>query len=238
MDTSRPVGNLSRWLVEDMIRYGFVKWSPMPFTLKSGAQSHVYVFGREDITDNPALLFALGREIRRAAFLAFTDATSPIDSRIPCLIGIPTAGTPLAQAAAMVNIFEPEKNPRNQRNEARQMCFRIMRETKKKHGAHQGWVNGAPDPAKHFYCVVDNVVTDGQSKIETAERLLEDGYPAYDMPQIILVAREWKVVDELKKRGFKHVIILFTLKDIINGFKWHGYWTPENANTALSEFAE
>lgn len=231
MDTSRPIGNLSPSLLNLMYAYGFVKWSPEPFTLKSGKQSHVYVFGREDITDDPHLLYMLGEEIVRAVRVACGN-----DQRLPCLIGIPTAGTPLAQAASMVNFFERKENPR--KVGAIQICFRVMREKRKGHGAHQGWVNGAPDLANHFYCVVDNVVTDGQSKIETAERLLEDGYPAYEMPQIILVAREWKVVEELKKRGFKHVIVLFTLKDIINGFKGRGYWTPEMANTALSEFAE
>ncbi len=113
-----------------------------------------------------------------------------------------------------------------------------MREKRKGHGAHNGWVNGAPDVAKHLYCVVDNVVTDGQSKVEAAEHLLEDGYPAYEMPQIILVAREWRVVDELKKRGFKHVVVLFTLRDIINSFRERGHWTPKIAEHALSEFAD
>lgn len=231
MDLSRPVGNLSWWLLQEMHRYGFVKWSQEPFTLKSGKQSHVYVFGREDITDNINFLHLLGQEIVQAI-----RGTFPDDQRIPCFIGIPTAGTPLAQAASMASYFEPADM--NEPIDLRTMCFRVMRETKKKHGAHQGWVNGKPDLAKHLYCVVDNVVTDGQSKIEIAERLLEDGYPAYDLPQIILVARDWKVVEELKKRGFKHVIVLFTLKDIINGFKERGYWTEEMAKQALSEFAE
>lgn len=231
MDTSHPVGNLYPALLRLMHAHGFVKWSPEPFTLKSGKQSHVYVFGREDITDNINFLHLLGREIVNAVRITF-----PNDPRIPCFIGIPTAGTPLAQAASMASYFEPAdmNNPINLRT----MCFRIMREKRKGHGAHNGWVNGAPDLAKHFYVVVDNVVTDGQSKVEAAERLLEDGYPAYDLPQIILVAREWKVVGELEKRGFKHVVVLFTLKDIINEFAERGYWTPEMAEQALSEFAE
>lgn len=231
MDLSCPVGNLSPWLLEAMHTHGFVKWSPTPFTLKSGKQSHVYVFGREDITDNVNFLHMLGREIVQAVRDSFQS-----DQRIPCFIGIPTAGTPLAQAASMASYFEPADM--NKPTDLRTMCFRIMREKRKGHGAHNGWVNGAPDVAKHFYIVVDNVVTDGQSKVEAAERLLEDGYPAYDLPQIILVAREWKVVGELEKRGFKHVIVLFTLKDIINGFVKYGYWTPEMAKQALSEFAE
>ncbi|MBI3074897.1 MAG: hypothetical protein HYY92_01640 [Parcubacteria group bacterium] len=231
MDTSRPVGNLSLVLLKNMHMHGFVKWSPEPFTLKSGKQSHVYVFGREDVTDNINFLHLLGREIVNAVQLVCAN-----DQRIPCFIGIPTAGTPLAQAASMASYFEPAsfKKP----IDLRTMCFRIMREKRKEHGAHNGWVNGAPDVAKHLYCVVDNVVTDGQSKVEAAERLLEDSYPAYDMPQIILVAREWRVVEELKKRGFKHVVVLFTLRDIINGFRERGYWTPEMAEQALSEFAE
>ncbi|MBI1998998.1 MAG: hypothetical protein HYS73_01515 [Parcubacteria group bacterium] len=238
MDTSRPVGNLSHALLELMYNHGFVKWNPEPFTLKSGKRSHVYVFGREDITDNPNLLYMLGGEIRKAVQSIFEKLTLPDDPRIPCIIGIPTAGTPLAQAAAMVRFFEPEWDPRKAWNICTKLCFRVMREVQKKHGAHNGWVNGAPDTEKHFYCAVDNVVTDGASKVEAAKRLLEDGYPAYGMPQIILVAREWHVVEELKKRGFKQVIVLFTLRDIINGFKERGYWTPEMAGQALAEFSD
>lgn len=230
MDSSRPVGNLQPWLLKAMYTHGFVKWSPTQFTLKSGKQSHVYVFGREDITDNPPLLHVFGREIRNAALLAFSRL-APTMSLVPCLIGIPTAGTPLAQAAAMVDFFEGTAN-------GTKMCFRIMREAKKKHGAHQGWVNGAPDLAKHLYFTVDNVVTDGQSKVEAAERLLEDGYPAYDMPQVILVARDMRIVPALHTQGFKHVIVLFALRDIINGFAERSYWTKEMAVQALSEFAE
>lgn len=36
-----------------MAEYGFVCYSKTPFKLKSGIMSNVYVFGREDLTDNP-----------------------------------------------------------------------------------------------------------------------------------------------------------------------------------------
>src|SRR3989344_7193763 len=121
-------GGESVFLLRMMFDFGFVKYSPTPITLKSGRESHVYVFGREDITDNPRFLYALGYKVRDAARLIFEKLTLVNDSRIPCLIGLPTAGTPLAQAASMVSFLEKRYNIRGVANTSERMCFRIMRE--------------------------------------------------------------------------------------------------------------
>ena len=39
-------------LVRQMARYGFLRYEEEPFRLRSGIESHVYVYGREDLTDN------------------------------------------------------------------------------------------------------------------------------------------------------------------------------------------
>jgi len=88
-------------LLRLMESYGFIKRREEPFTLKSGIQSRVYVSGGADLTDHPDLLSLVGRKISNM-LRNHTPA-----GRQACLIGIPTAGTTLAQAASMVSFFRP-----------------------------------------------------------------------------------------------------------------------------------
>ncbi|HAT74265.1 MAG TPA: hypothetical protein DCS08_04700 [Candidatus Moranbacteria bacterium] len=104
-------------LLELMCLYKFIEWRESTFRLNSGIESHVYVFGREDTTDNPELEWMIGRKT------ALTIKAVPWpDKKQICLIGIPTAGTAIAQAAAMVSW--QEKIYANEQP----ICHRIMRE--------------------------------------------------------------------------------------------------------------
>lgn len=62
MSIELPSGKNLDYYDQEMFRYmasfGFVRWSEKPFTLKSGIQSHVYVYGREDVTvQRPVLMY-------------------------------------------------------------------------------------------------------------------------------------------------------------------------------------
>lgn len=133
-------------LLKLMAKHGFIRWSKEPFILKSGIKSHVYVFGREDLTDHPELLLAVGRKI--------SERVHEINKtkKQPCLIGIPIAGIALATAASLFDA-------KSSKNTEKTICYRIMRQVQKKHGAHHNWVDGRPDFKKHIYMTVDNVVT-------------------------------------------------------------------------------
>src|SRR5688572_21480151 len=85
-------------LLLSMVSCGLVRYSETPFTLRSKIESHVYVFGREDLTDNPMLERKVGVKIADVV-----QANSEPDAPMPCLIGLPTAGTVLAQAGAMMS---------------------------------------------------------------------------------------------------------------------------------------
>lgn len=50
-------------LLKMMHDVGFIKHNDTPFTLKSGIKSNVYVFGREDLTDNPGLEWLIGSKL-------------------------------------------------------------------------------------------------------------------------------------------------------------------------------
>ena len=75
-----------------MVEYEFIRYSDIPIELSSGVKSHVYVFGRDDVTDHPDLEWAIGRKIAKL----IQGYTPPTDKGQPCLIGIPTAGTAIA----------------------------------------------------------------------------------------------------------------------------------------------
>ncbi|KKU47632.1 hypothetical protein A3E96_00010 [Candidatus Uhrbacteria bacterium RIFCSPHIGHO2_12_FULL_46_13] len=203
----------------EVLRYAarvrFVAYNPQPFTLKSGVKSNVYVFGREDLTDYPGFEWLVGRKIAEL----ICKSVEAVDSR-PCLIGIPTAGTALAQAAAMVSWREAIKTP-----SGHTICHRIMREALKQHGAHPDWVNGKPSRA-HRYWLVDNVATDGRSKPEAREKLLASGYLAADEypPVFIFVDRQQGAVRRLQEAGFTKIVVAYNLLDAAFAFKEMGLW--------------
>lgn len=209
--------------------FGFLRYSETPFTLKSKIQSNVYVYGREDFTDNPDLEYRLGMHMARLVYKHSSDERQQI------LIGLPPAGTALAQAAAFGSL-----NVRLHKDPTRKpIGHRIMREvTKKDHGVHGGWVNGKPDLEKHRYWIVDNVATDGATKIEAISKLNDDGYPALEMPVLICVDRQQGAVERLKKAGFKEVYVLFHLLDITHVFGELGWWPKEAVAAVEKEILE
>lgn len=200
-------------ILTEMFRVGFVRYSPDPFTLRSGIKSNIYVFGREDLTDNPNLEWMLGSKLARVVYANSHDA------RQQCLIGLPTAGTALAQATAMASL---EVKCEKQSGDAQNIAHRIMREVLKRHGAHKGWVNGKPEHLRQRYWIVDNVATDGQTKVDAIPKFEADGYPARQMPVLITIDRQQGAVGRLKNEGFEQIHVAYNLLDIT-----HAFWTLE-----------
>ena len=228
METQKPVGQMTRTLLKLIHEAGSVQYRAEPFKLISGRESRVYASFRDDLTKHPALFHLVSREIVRAVRHAAGD-----DPRSPCLIGIPTAGAALATGATCADWNEPEFDAKGKRRPP--IVSVAMRQIRKRHGAHRGWVDGTPDTGKYLYCPVDNCLTDGMSKREMSARLMEDGYPAYDLPWIILVDREEGGIARMQESGLTNVRVVFTLRDIIEGFKQYGFWEKETADTALAE---
>lgn len=203
-------------LVSLMASCKFVDYREEPFMLRSGIESHVYVFGREDLTDNPHLEWQTGRKIAKVILEEHTKLGET--DKTPCLVGIPVAGTALAQAASMVSFAEEMLAP-----SGRPICHRIMRETLKEYGAHRKWVQGDPSP-EHVYWSVDNAVTDGRSKFVAAEKFAESGYPSLEMPSLIFVDRQQGGVRRMKERGFQKIVVVFYLLDITFVLRERGVW--------------
>ncbi len=206
--------------------YRFLAHRDQPFKLKSGIMSNVYVFGREDLTDHPDLEWLIGGRICRDIWAN----TQPGD-RQHCLIGFPTAGTALAQSAAMASWQLVMAGGA----EGSVICHRVMREALKSHGAHPSWVNGDPDPERHTYWGVDNVATDGQTKIEGGAKLAEQGYPPIgQMGWYIFVDRQQGAVERLKRLGFERLVVGYRLLDVTFAFGELGLW-PKSAVQAVEE---
>ena len=211
-------------ILRKMAEFGFVRHNDAPFKLASGIMSHVYVFGREDLTDHPELEWLVGRKIARTVY----QNTDVDETHQQCLIGVPVAGGTLAQAAAMASLEELKKCSWT----AQPIAHRVMREQRKQHGAHQTWVNGKPDRARHQYWFVDNVVTNGNSKIVAADRAEEDGYPSRQMPCLIWIDRQQGAVPRLKAAGFERVEVIYNLLDLTFAFGELGLW-PKSAVAAV-----
>ncbi|MEJ0053387.1 MAG: hypothetical protein WDN10_01490 [bacterium] len=208
---------LDKKTLKKFVASGFIAWKEKPVTFKSGLSSHVYVGGRDDLTHDPELLLAIGGALAKRV-----KALTP-KGFLPCLIGIPSAGRTLAQAAAM--------HPKGK------FAFEILRDRKKAYGAHKKWVDGRPQPKRFFYFTIDNTITDGASKYEAFERLCEDGYPAKRMSHLILVDREEGGAEKLRARGYR-VETVWNLTDIVRALVAHKIWTQKRGAIALAEIAE
>lgn len=214
-------------------RYRSVRFSEQPFRLRSGIESRVYVgLGREDTTDNPGFERAVGWRISCAVAKLMDEA--PEDPRWWGLIGIPTAGTVLAQAAVMA--ATPGGYPESVDQLTRVIFHRVMREALKPHGDNPTWVNGRPDETRHHYVLLDNTDTDGETKIEHAARLGHDGYAVKNMPLIIVIDRNQGGVRRLKRLGlFERIVVMYNLLDIIFAFGELKLWAPEAVRTIKEE---
>ena len=212
-------------LIRYLHRYGSDRYSARPFRLRSGIQSRVYVgLGREDTTDNPGFERAVGWRIHCAVAKLMEEA--PDDPRWWGLIGIPTAGTVLAQAAVMAPTLGGYPESVDQCPHV--IFHRVMRETLKQHGDNPTWVNGRPDESRHRYVLLDNTDTDGQTKSETIPRLAHDGYAAKNMPLIIVIDREQGGVQRLERLElFERVVVMYNLLDIVFAFGALKLWSPE-----------
>lgn len=223
--SGRIFDELDLELIEMMVKYKFIEYKDTPFTLSSGRKSNVYVFGREDVTDHPDFEWLIGKKI---AFLVRSH-NFLFDDKQVCLIGIPTAGTAMAQAASMVSYLEGifvNGYP---------ICHRIMREALKTHGAHKSWVNGPAQPEIHSYWTLDNVVTDAASKFEAAKRLKESGYPAQEMPTLVFVDRQQGGIERMKQGGFTHIVVGYYLLDLTFAFGELGLWPKEKVRAVEEE---
>ena len=212
--------------VQFAVQYGLIRGHMKPvFGTRSGEKTRVYVGGRNDLTDHPDFEWLVGRVI---AACVLEDAQKREDTKQQCLIGIPTAGTPLAQAAATVSYhFHGRVHPPR-------IIHRVMRETLKTHAMHFGWMNGEPDSG-HSYGVGDNTVHDADSKLLARAHLLESRYPVDDVHALLLVDRQEGGIERMKQARFPHVVAVYKILDILEVINFLGLWPKEMVRAIQEE---
>lgn len=213
--------------VQLTVRCGFIRGDREPvFGTRAGAMTRVYIGGREDLTEHPELEWLVGRII---AGRILEDAHSREDLRQQCLIGIPTAGTPLAQAAAMAS-YRLQEN-----NEPPRIIHHAMRESLKTHGIHHGWMNGKYD-SSHTYWLVDNTVGPfAGSKLLARTHLLESGYRIDDIRTLLLVDRQEGGIERMKQERFQHIAVVYKILDILWLIDFLGLWPKATVQAIEAE---
>ena len=200
--SGRYFSNSDLHLVRMMHDYGFLSYDEEPIVLNSGINTRFYVGGRHDVTDHPDFEWSLGSKM---ASLIYQHARKEHDTKTQCLIGVPTGGTVIAQATAMVGA---------KANRHKGFCHRIMRESLKKHGKGKTWVSGKPEPVLHTYWLVDNTMTTGKSILRAIRRLKKDGYPVANLRIMVAVDRQQGGMEALKAAGYHRVVSAFNLSDL------------------------
>ncbi|MDB5264720.1 MAG: hypothetical protein JWN64_291 [Parcubacteria group bacterium] len=212
-------------ILPKLSKAGVAQWKNTPVLLKSRVESHVYVSGREELTEEVEVLLELCELIGKQTQAYTKELPVSRGGRKICYIGLPTAGTALAMGAAVYNINTPFMM---------NSCFRIMREVRKGHGAHNFWVNGKPDNGDYVYVTVDNVITTGTSILEGIERLREDGYAVEDVLHIVVIDRQQGGLESLVARGIK-VEALFNLLDLVWAFGELNLWPKDRVKAVEIE---
>lgn len=163
-------------LIRELDRVKTIAWGT-EYPLNSGIKTRLYLHGREDWSENPALYVLVARKL-----LTTIEQCARGDHRTICLIGVPDVGNVLAMAAMMANAQGGWIS--------RRVEFRFMRKNRKlDHSADGAWVTGKPDITRHRYIVIENTLTSGSSTLNAAQHLAEDGYPAIDLDYIFFFDR-------------------------------------------------
>lgn len=173
------------------------------FKLKSGIMSPVYCDFR-GLISKPALLMEIGKGLAEKA------------KQIGCdrIAGIPYAGMPLGVAASIAGDI-PMIYPRK---EAKQYGTGKLIEGEFNEGDK--------------VIVIDDIITDGASKIEAIEPLKEAGLVITDV--LIILDREQGGDKILAKAGYK-LHSLGTLSEVLNALVTAGKVAPE-MQTTVAEF--
>jgi orotate phosphoribosyltransferase len=217
--------NVDLNLMTALARVLFITWSDEPRTLASGLKSHVYVQGREDLTENPDVMELVCHKILHDTKKIMDAADDP---RCPRFIGIPHVAYGWTPALVMVDNHE--------RITGRVTTNSIMRSALKGHSERRGkWLAGKPDKLKFRDIVFDNVVTSNGSMEEGVEHLEEDGFKRGELDGMVFVDRQQGGFQRMQKMGLRHSHACYNLLDMAFAFQKLGEWPSDAAERVERE---
>jgi orotate phosphoribosyltransferase len=165
------------------------------FTLTSGQKSDVYIDVKKTAMSAEAMEligFTYFRELK----------LEPIDA----IGGITLGADPIAYAAALVSTMN-----------GKYLDAFVIRKEPKKHGTMQ-WIEGNVKPDA-WVCIVEDVVTTGESTIKAVERAREAGLQVRRV--LALVDREEGGAENIKEKAKVRFDAIFTKSDLMELYKKH-----------------
>jgi orotate phosphoribosyltransferase len=226
--SGREFGRLDMDIMTASADVGFVKWYDEPRTLASGRKSHIYVEGRQDLTENPHVLRLMSRRILIDTKRIMDDTN---DMRRPRFIGIPHVAHGWTPSIAMVDEYEDITE--------RHACFAILRSEPKGHGGRKGeWIAWNNQPDKFLNILFDNTVTDSGSKKTAGAHLLVEGCPPEEVGAMVFVDRQQGGLNEMVGMHFLFVYANYFLLDIAYAFQHIGKWPTDAAEQVDKEIKE
>lgn len=212
-------------LIGELYQVGTIAWGACS-TLNCGIQSRLYLGGRNDLTEHPLVMIAVGKKL-----LGIIKELYWGDCRHICLIGVPEAGNILAIATIMAHLLG--------HGGGKDAIFRPMHKAKKEHSPDTTWTGAKPDLEHHRYMVLENTLTSGRSIVQAAEHLIEDGYPAADLDYITLFDRGQGGFENLIRSGVVcRVHSAFLATDIIEALHNPlGLWSRSQVQAAREDLS-
>ena len=192
-----------------------ISFNPDGFELSSGLTSVIKIdLGRIDVTEAPDFLKILGEKTLE---ILKTVGAFNTDKQI-CLIGVPTAGVAVAQAASAIHF---------QRTITADVVFRMIRPfvSQDSFGKNRRlWTHGDPTLDQHYW-IIDNVCTTAGALLGVYSKLLEHGYPAEQISVLTLVERELNGLERLKERGIpeSHIAVGWKITELIGRMQNFGF---------------
>lgn len=196
------------WL--DLEKNGSFGWGP-EVTFNSGFVSPVYLRMRNDLSCNIFLFADVARNLHR-----FVQKNIASEKREVCLIGIPTAGTQLAQAVATQSLTGGPPV----------LCFKSLRSTLKTHGKDLQYV-GQADTQKHAYCTVENVLSSGKAMLDAFKLMEPEGYPVREMRHFVFASWNLGGLKALADARVRGVYVEYEIPDVIALFVHLDHWARE-----------
>jgi len=218
--SGRVLGYADLCLIAGLADAGSIGWSEEEVPYHKGFRSHVYIQMRNELSRHPALLARVAARIKEGV-----EQTPLTTGPQRCVIGIPTAGTQLAQAVAMLSHFDHVTHVRPHSEPP--ICFQSMRSVlKETHGKDRHWI-GPADIGRYSYVSVENVISTAAGMLEYLDKMWHERYPIRVMHHVVFADWELGGIKNLDDAAIKHVHTLYVVRDMVAALVYLGAWPQE-----------